>query len=131
MKKKELRERICELESQLRYCRKMRQELVIELNTRKMQISKMSGEEKDLQKKAVVQQQPTRPSEDDMMSKPQIHVSNPTNDNWVKEKFVDEAPLIPEDGGPVGRCKTRPNVRDIGLRVDRHGNVVFKPELAE
>lgn len=65
---------------------------------------------------AVLTQQPTRPSEDDMMSKPELPVFlKDQGSNLEHEPTHDQ----------------HPQFRDIGIRIDRYGKMVFKPELVK
>ena len=65
----------------------------------------------------IPEKEPTRPSEDDMM-----YVGNPSGPSWVKDRFLK---------GDAPNYNRFPQWRDIGIRIDRYGSLVFKPELVK
>ena len=72
--------------------------------------------------------EPTRPSEDDMMSKPTRYSTCDLEGlapngpfDWTRKKFEGDKPTHDQ----------HPQFRDIGIRIDRYGKMVFRPELAE
>lgn len=82
--------------------------------------------------------QPVRPSEDDMMSKPKFLPTSCISCGIAMQVPLDSPPLVAcstcASGGKVNTEQTtthdqHPQFRDIGVRIDRYGKLVFKPEL--
>lgn len=80
---------------------------------------------------AVLTEQPTRPSEDDMMVKSVVKCVTCNNPIQSPKGLPEPMQAVCKICAKPTISKTNPHVSDIGLRVDRHGNVVFKPELVE
>ena len=88
--------------------------------------------------RVVIEEEPTRPSEEDMINKPSVN-TNPGRAytegvGYEKQRVVKRRHEI----GNVAVEETfettydqHPQFRDIGIRVDRYGKLVFKPELTD
>ena len=87
--------------------------------------------------RVVVEEEPTRPSEDDMINKPSV---NTDPGRAYTEGAGYEQGRVVKRRHEIGNIAVEetfektydqhPQFRDIGIRIDRYGKLVFKPELS-